>query len=622
MADIQPVLDLMEAAQRVISGLPQPQSALDALAQARERLVAYAQQRDADEAQLQAAYGRLEQQLNAAQADMSRLREQIDSQAPAATPIELARSFRDVVGTVQSEARAASGVGVTIRSMDVEVKGLVTVDQQGTSVVLPQPGTGIDAGTLSTLRLSFVAIPVPTARTPTVTTIEPAAGPPSGGTTVTVSGTGLTDVTSVLFGSSAATNVQIRSDAELLATSPPGSGQVDITVTSPAGASPVLPGDQFTYAEPPVVEEVKPNAGPSNGGTRVEIVGHGLTGASGVLFGPTAAAQFEVLADSQMTAISPPGIGTVPVTVTGIGGTSVLAPGASFTYQQVGLQVEGCTMPLPTDDINEARAAYEALEARNEDLRRTTQAAQASAATLLQANRGLIDTVDAMRQRILDLEARKAELDNQVNAIAQIRADLTVAELAQAVGLAIALGTATMADRTVASVDMNVQSYLTRSDGPLGLRLQQPELAGFPIGLSSTRFTIAQVPVGPQAPAPRPLYTVLADKQRLYGEPWLGDLPSATRLIAVTGQTLAYSGSWTVPYLAAQASEVATLEADVADALAAAGQERASGLGNAALALAEGAAAVAGRSRPVAGDVWMLAQLLDASTRTAQALRT
>jgi hypothetical protein len=277
-------------------------------------------------------------------------------------------------------------------------------------------------------------------------------------------------------------------------------------------------------------------------------------------------------------------------------------------------------MPLDTDDIDEARVAYAALEARLAGLQQAAAAAQAGAAALLQANRGLIDTIGPLRQRVLDLEGRNAELDAQVDAIAQLRADLTVADLVQSVGLALALGTATLADRTVPSATVNVQSYVAPAGGPVGLRLQQPELAGLPVGLSSTQFTLAQVPVGPQAPAPRPLFAVLLDKQRLYGGPPFEGVQAAAQLVAAAAQTLATAGSWTVPYLAGQASTIAGLEGQVAQALLAAGQARAGGLRDAARALGDAATAVATRARPVAADVWTLATLLDASTRAGQAL--
>jgi uncharacterized protein (TIGR03437 family) len=59
------------------------------------------------------------------------------------------------------------------------------------------------------------------------------------------------------------------------------------------------------------------------------LAGTGFTGATAVLFGATPATSFTVNSDTQITAVAPAGLGTVPVTVVGPGGTSA---GVSFTY--------------------------------------------------------------------------------------------------------------------------------------------------------------------------------------------------------------------------------------------------------------------------------------------------
>jgi len=77
-----------------------------------------------------------------------------------ASPIDIAKSFRAVVDEIQADARAAPEVGVTIKSMDIEVKGLVEVDEDKTALVLPSAKAQIDPSALSTLRVSFGAVPV------------------------------------------------------------------------------------------------------------------------------------------------------------------------------------------------------------------------------------------------------------------------------------------------------------------------------------------------------------------------------------------------------------------------------------------------------------------------------
>ncbi len=83
---------------------------------------------------------------------------------------------------------------------------------------------------------------------PTVTSLSPTTGADSGGTSVTITGTGLMGATAVNFGTVAATNVTPVSDTSLTATSPAGTGTVDVTVTTPEGTSATTTADQFMYA--------------------------------------------------------------------------------------------------------------------------------------------------------------------------------------------------------------------------------------------------------------------------------------------------------------------------------------------------------------------------------------
>jgi Family of unknown function (DUF6519)/IPT/TIG domain len=95
---------------------------------------------------------------------------------------------------------------------------------------------------------------------PAVTGISPSSGLVSGGTSVTVSGTGFTAAAGVNFGSAAATAVSVVSDSEITTTSPAGTGTVDVTVFTPAGTSPTSAADQFTYVPPTVVGVPPPTA--------------------------------------------------------------------------------------------------------------------------------------------------------------------------------------------------------------------------------------------------------------------------------------------------------------------------------------------------------------------------
>jgi hypothetical protein len=185
-----------------------------------------------------------------------------------------------------------------------------------------------------------------TAPVPTVTAISPTSGPTTGGTSVTITGTGLTAATAVDFGTVASPSITANSDTSITAVSPAESaGTVDVTVTTAGGTSATSAADKFTFATCagtlPTVTAVSPSSGPAAGGTAVTITGTNFesTGtpptcvATAVNFGTAAATNVTVVSPTQITATSPAGSGTVDVTVVTPGGTSATSSADQFTYQ-------------------------------------------------------------------------------------------------------------------------------------------------------------------------------------------------------------------------------------------------------------------------------------------------
>ncbi|MEZ0581349.1 IPT/TIG domain-containing protein [Nocardioides sp. MH1] len=174
---------------------------------------------------------------------------------------------------------------------------------------------------------------------PAVTSITPAAGPTTGGTTVVITGTGFTGATKVTFGSAGpATSFTVDSPTRVTAVSPPAptTGRRLVTVTTVGGTSPYLDAARFSYtAARPAVTGITPAAGPTAGGTTVVITGTGFTGATKVTFGDVGpATSFTVDSATQVTAVSPPAAttGRRLVTVTTVGGTSPYLDAARFSY--------------------------------------------------------------------------------------------------------------------------------------------------------------------------------------------------------------------------------------------------------------------------------------------------
>ncbi|MFJ2297046.1 IPT/TIG domain-containing protein [Streptomyces sp. NPDC087894] len=180
-------------------------------------------------------------------------------------------------------------------------------------------GTGSVAVTVKTPGGTSNAVTYTYAAAPSLTAITPSQGPSSGGTTVTLTGSGFTAATAVTFGTTAATSYTVNSPTQITATAPPGTGAAPVTVTTPGGSTgPVY----FFYLSAPSLITLTPSQGPSSGGTVVTLAGSGFTGTTAVIFGDTAATSLTVNSPTQITATAPPGTGAAPVTVTTPGGTS------------------------------------------------------------------------------------------------------------------------------------------------------------------------------------------------------------------------------------------------------------------------------------------------------------
>src|SRR6266496_30104 len=117
--------------------------------------------------------------------------------------------------------------------------------------------------------------------------------------------------------------------------------QVSHAASMPAGVYckkiqvyPINSNKNYAYAELRVVvlsvSNISPATGPAAGGTTVTLTGIGFTDATAVKFGSTVASNFTVDSDTQITATSPAGTGTVPVTVTTRDGTSAAGAAAQF----------------------------------------------------------------------------------------------------------------------------------------------------------------------------------------------------------------------------------------------------------------------------------------------------
>ena len=179
-----------------------------------------------------------------------------------------------------------------------------------------------------------------TVSSPTITT---SSGGGSG--SVTSSGGGSGSVTSSAVGSGSATSSAGGGSTPNCSTHGIGGDTLAplpcAAPASPSGlgiSAPPTPPIPFTPSTPPPVNTlpqvtaISPASGSALGGDRVTITGSGFTGATAVEFGG-ASAQMTVDSDTEITATSPPGNGTVDVTVVTPAGTSSTSPANQFSYQ-------------------------------------------------------------------------------------------------------------------------------------------------------------------------------------------------------------------------------------------------------------------------------------------------
>lgn len=284
-------------------------------------------------------------------------------------------------------------------------------------------------------------------------------------------------------------------------------------------------------------------------------------------------------------------------------------------------------MPLFTDNIDEARLAYTNMESRAHSAEFLASVLQDKVDTLNSQISINAQLATLLSQHTADQEATNAQLSSQQGA--QVSPDIPLTSFIANIGMAGALGEATMADRSVPSITTTVTCYHT-PDG--GIRFYQPEW-GDSGGFGTTTFSILKTPSASGAPAPRTLYVILQYAQTVFDTPfWMNLANSGTppvgpaqQILAEVTQMLANAVGWTFAYLVQEASTIAGLEARLGAALAApvsAQQIAAFNASVQALSVLVKALDPAVKPVPVAGDVLALSAALDATLRIADALKS
>jgi YVTN family beta-propeller protein len=246
-----------------------------------------------------------------------------------------------------------SGISSSGVSFGTYVVSNFTVNSAGTTITATEPASSgamsVDVVVTNSLGSSTIT-PADTYTyladsnfAPSITSVSPNFGPTAGGNTVTLTGTGLSAVSSVNFGSTSVSSFSVSGAGDKIFVSAPASseGTVSITATSPYGTSAISAADAYTFTDGsgsssgPQITSLIPQVGPVAGGTGVVITGTDLSAVTTVDFGATAATTFTASSSgTQIVAVSPSALGAGSVDVTASDGstTSNITVGDVFTY--------------------------------------------------------------------------------------------------------------------------------------------------------------------------------------------------------------------------------------------------------------------------------------------------
>jgi len=163
--------------------------------------------------------------------------------------------------------------------------------------------------------------------------VEPSKGKAVGGDQVVLSGSGFEDGMVVMFGHQKATDVYVLSKKKATAITPAGfPGPVDVELDNADGSKTVLPGG-FLYFNPVAISAIDPSAGPVDGGVPIVVSGSGFKPGTALVIGDRIAIDVQVLDDSTLTAVTPPGeAGKTNVSVSSSDGLATLV-GGFFYYE-------------------------------------------------------------------------------------------------------------------------------------------------------------------------------------------------------------------------------------------------------------------------------------------------
>jgi hypothetical protein len=170
---------------------------------------------------------------------------------------------------------------------------------------------------------------------PSILALTPNAASIAGGTTITVSGTDLSDVKTVKVGKASVPAKEVTASSLTFVAPARAAGTVDVTVSTAAGTSQVYESAKLTYVTPPapVIQSLEPSGGLTTAATPVVVTGTDFSGVTKVTAGGAAVPFTKVSGTSLKLTLPVHAAGVVNVRITGPGGTSAENADSAFTYR-------------------------------------------------------------------------------------------------------------------------------------------------------------------------------------------------------------------------------------------------------------------------------------------------
>jgi len=165
---------------------------------------------------------------------------------------------------------------------------------------------------------------------PEIEKFTPDSGPASGGTVVTITGTGFIGVEKVTFGGVAGKHLKIESQSKLTVETPAHVGGNDMLVelVTPGGVAKL---GSFTFV--PSISGFNPKVGPTTGGESVEVSGSGLSTGMTLQFGTDVVKVTSCSGTTLCGVISPAHVaGSVPLMTT-VGGVASAPSKDDFSFK-------------------------------------------------------------------------------------------------------------------------------------------------------------------------------------------------------------------------------------------------------------------------------------------------